>query len=408
MSSTLFFDYASTTPCIPSAVEALAKFSTEKFGNPSSSHLYGQEAHHAIREARSFFAQVFNTSPEQVLFTGSGSEADNLAIYGVALDTLSKNKNQHRSRVLCSSIEHAAVKKTIQSLSSFGIDVQLIPVDANGQIVLEKFSELLTPETLLVSIHQVNNILGSLLPIEELAQFAKSKVPGLIFHTDAVQAFGKVKIPSFPSKIDLLSISAHKIQGPKGIGALIVLNPSLLRSGLRPLIWGGGQEGGFRSGTQNAGLISGFYLASEILLRKQKEWLEWTTALRLKLMDSLIEKKLLAFDSNKNRSKGSPLHWNSPLDLNLTLPHIISLSAPGFPGGAWAKLLEDRHCLVSTGSACSSKKADPEDVLCALGYSDAIQTSAIRISFSTLNKTHDIDILSNAIAASLDQMARLL
>ncbi|MBI4925244.1 MAG: cysteine desulfurase [Bdellovibrio sp.] len=410
MEENIFFDYASTTPCCTAALEAIQEFSVKKFGNPSSKHSFGNMANTAIKEARLFFADIFNTQPEQILFTGSGSEANNLALYGICLDYLSKNlKNTFNSppRILVSSIEHPSVKQTALSLSPYGIDVQCIPVNKNGQIKLEQFMDLITPQTLLVSIHQVNNIIGSLLPVEELARIAKTKCPSLIFHTDAVQAFGKVQTARAPStldltKIDLVSLSAHKIEGPKGVGALIVLNEKLLHSGLRPLIWGGGQEQGFRSGTQNPGLISAFKIASQKAVAEQDQVTRHTLALRNYLLASLKNKKLLTANLD------SPLRLNSPLDTQISVPHIINLSAPGFPSGPWAKLLEEKNCIVSTGSACGSRKEESDEVLLAIGLSPKNQASqAIRISFSMRNTLQEIDILTNAIESTLNQMARL-
>ncbi|MEK7691465.1 MAG: aminotransferase class V-fold PLP-dependent enzyme, partial [Bdellovibrionota bacterium] len=263
----IFLDNASTTRCLETAGEAWSKFSIVHFGNPSSSHSLGQLSARAIHEARLGFGSIFRVAPEQVVFTGSGTESDNLAIYGVALETMARRtqKGLHEvPRVICSAIEHAAVKSTVHSLSELGFDVQIAPVQSNGQLDLNAFLNLVTPATLLVSVHLVNNIVGSVLPVEDLARRVKERAPRAIFHTDAVQAFGKIPVPTSPSAIDLLSISGHKFEGPKGVGALIFLNRELLKSGaMRPMIRGGDQEGGWRSGTQSAGLISAFRGAAE-------------------------------------------------------------------------------------------------------------------------------------------------
>lgn len=400
MTNFLFFDNASTTPCIEAAAAAIHRFSCESFGNPSSGHALGQEAAKAIREARFYFAETFRVEPSQVIFTGSGSEADNLAIYGVALAAWARTPGS-KLRVLASAIEHPAVRKTVQSLSSLGIEAHLIPVERDGQIRVPELESLLAPETLLVSIQQVNNIMGAILPVQELAQICKKRVPHLVFHTDAVQAFGKVSPPSAHSGVDLLSVSGHKVHGPKGVGALIVLNRTLLKGGLRPMIWGGEQEGGFRSGTQNAGLISGFHLAARDALARQEESQRHVRTLRDRLREQLIAKGLLSADSHQR----ARLHWNSPEG---AIPNIVSLSAPGFPSAILAKLLEERGCLVSTGSACSSQKAEPDPVLNAMGHSPEICQSAIRISFSSANRPEEVDRLAVAIEESMQMMARLL
>jgi cysteine desulfurase len=380
----------------------MKRFAHEDFGNPSSSHAFGQQAARAIREARVFFSKSFNISPEQVIFTGSGSEADNLAVYGVTMDALAKrcarNEPGPMPRILVCSTEHPAVRKTAASLAALNIDVQFLPVDCDGQIDRSRFDELLTPETVLVSIQRVNNITGAVHPVEELARFAKERVPSLIFHTDAVQAFGRVDVPIYPSAVDLVAISAHKVEGPKGVGALLVLNKSLLKSGLRPLIWGGEQEGGFRSGTQNAGLIAGFHAAAERTLAKREEYTKHTQALRARLQELLFAKGLLGGEK-------SPLRWNSP---KTAVPHIVSLSVPSFPSGPLAKLLEERFCLVSTGSACSSAKAEPDAVLTAMGLAPHLCNAAIRISFSGSNQLEEVDTLVNALDESIQLMSRLL
>lgn len=396
-----FFDSASTTPCCPSASQLVQQFASEDFGNPSSSHVYGQRAARAIRAARLFFAQTFRVEPQQVIFTGSGSEADNLAVYGTALHALGNHHHSEKLRVLASATDHPAVRKTVQSLSHLGIDPQLIPVDSKGQIQEDSFEELLTPSTLLVSIQQVNNITGAILPVESLAEFAKKRVPGVLFHSDAVQGFGKTRTLTAPSSVDLVSISGHKIKGPKGVGALIVLNRDLLKSGLRPLVWGGEQEGGFRSGTQNAGLIAGFHSAAEQVISRMDAQLEHIQKLQHCFKEALIQKDLMSA-TEENPKK---IRWNSP---SSAIPHIVSLSVPGYPTGPLTRLLEERGFLISTGSACSSNKAEPDAVLSAMGLPSSLHNFAIRVSFSDFIQEEDVRDLVDAIAESIGIMSQLL
>lgn len=402
-----FFDSASTTPCCKAAAQLIQRFAVEDFGNPSSSHAFGQQAARAIRESRLFLSESFRVNPEQVIFTGSGSEADNLAIYGIALHALAQKKSDVPFRVLASATDHPAVRKTAQSLLSLGIEVCFIPVDSQGQVRIPEFRELLTPNTLLVSIQQVNNITGAILPVEDLARIAKERVPNLIFHTDAVQAFGKIPTPTHPSTVDLASISGHKIKGPKGVGALIVLDKKLLRAGLRPLIWGGEQEGGMRSGTQNAGLIAGFHAAAHESLSKREENFRHVEGLKSHFRNLLQSKGLLSAgpQGNARDSQHRPLHWNSP---ERGSPYVASLSIPGFPSGPFAKLLEERGFLISTGSACSSHKAEPDAVLAAMGFGPTICNSALRVSFSDLNTLEDVTALVEAMAESIQLMSSLL
>jgi cysteine desulfurase len=394
----MFFDHASTTPCCEAAASLLARFATEDFGNPSSSHSYGQVAAKAIQESRQFFADHFKVSPAQVIFTGGGTEADNLAVYGVALRALSEARTKGtRPRVLCSAIEHPAVRQTVLSLESLGIDAQLIPVvERNGQLQQDRFLELLTPETVFVSVHRVNNIIGAVLPVEELARAAKERVPGLVFHTDAVQAFGKVELPKAGSGVDLISISGHKVEGPKGVGALIVLNQKLLKQGLRPLIWGGEQESGLRSGTQNAGLIAGFRAAAEPMLASRADHFAHVSRLRDRLREKLQAAGLLS----------STFIWNSPED---AVPHIVSLCAPELPAPLLARMLDERGYQISLGSACSSgKTATPDSVLTALNLPAACRGSNLRVSFSHRQSTNEVDGLSKALIDSVTELVKML
>lgn len=429
MNNYLFFDSASTTKCCEAATELLLKYANEDYGNPASNHFLGQKAARAIRDARQFFAGTFRVKPEQVIFTGSGTEANNLALQGIAHSFLKKNRDNQTliPLFLCTAIEHPAVRKTVLSLSDFGFETEILPVDPSGQISKESLDALLTssdvsftspdlrfeseppfskknfssPTNLaVVSIQQVNNILGTQLPVETLATTLKKKFPKLIFHTDAVQAFGKVPCPRSGSAVDLVSLSAHKIGGPKGVGALIVLNPSLLQR-IRPLIFGGGQENGMRSGTQNAGLIAGFHVAAKSRLESQKTYHESAELVRQHFKESLIQKGLF----NEAHPLESKIHWNSPAN---ALPHIVSLSLPGYPAAPLAKLLEERRCLVSVGSACHSRKPEPDPVLSAIGLPLSHQTSAIRISFSPENTIQESEILAQALDESIQLMDHLL
>jgi len=394
----VYLDSAATTRCCSEAASALQRFAETDYGNPSSTHAMGAKASQAIKESRRYFADLFKVAPDQIIFTASGSESDNLAIYGVAMDRLSKCEP---FRVLASSTEHPAVKKSVQSLLTISEDVEVeaefIPVKSDGQIDEAKLLELLKKPTTLVTFHQVNNIVGTRIPVEKLAKLIKQHSPQTLVHVDAVQAFGKVPHPLGPD-VDLVSISGHKIEGPKGVGALIILNPSLMKSGIRPLIWGGGQEGGFRSGTQSPGLIYGFYLATKRRFENLEAYTQKIASLHSSLKES-IQTEL-----------GTRVHWNSPRD---AIPHIVSLSIPGYSlsqsiAGPLAKLLEERGFLVSTGSACSSSKPEPEPVLAAMGFEPGLLTSMVRVSFSDNVSIEDTRAFSRALRESLDIVEKLL
>jgi cysteine desulfurase len=385
-----FFDSASTTKCAEVASTLVSKYSMIDYGNPSSAHPMGKTSAKAIREAHYFFSEYFSIQPEQVIFTGSGTEANNLAIYGIAMNWLAKRiQSKKAPRMICSSVEHSAVKSTMQSLQALGFDIQIVPVNSEGQIVLDKFNELLTPETLLISVMSVNNVVGTKISVEDLALLAKKKVPGVFFHTDAVQAFGKVDVPKAQGNVDLVSISAHKIEGPKGVGALIVLNNEVLKQHLRPIIWGGAQESGYRAGSQNAGLISGFHAAADITLRNKEVYEKHALELQLKLKEGIVKRALQ-----------NQIHWNSPSN---AVPHINNLSILGIEASVMARMLADLGFMVSTGSACSSHIISPCTILQALGYSQEITSSGIRISTCWNNSLSSIDDLLDAIVLAIEK-----
>jgi len=253
-----------------------------------------------------------------------------------------------------------------------------------------------------MSVHQVNNIVGTVLPVEELAREAKNQFPHLIVHTDSVQAFGKIRTPQASSSVDLVSISGHKIEGPKGIGALVVLNKQLLKAQLRPLVWGGGQENGFRSGTPNAGLIAGFHIAAEQALKNQSANEMHVEKLKTHFQGLLLARGLLNLDPLQ---APGVIRWNSPLNAT---PYIVSLSVPRFPAGPLSKLLEERGCLVSIGSACSARKPEPDPVLNAMGFPLEIQSSTIRVSFSKQIPLEGVERLVHAFDESIQLMSKLL
>lgn len=390
-----FFDYASTSPCCEQALQTYLEVSKEHFANPSSSHTLGQKAARVIREAREFFASHFQVEPEQVIFTGSGTEANNLAIFGPMLHEVLA-KPQEKKQVLFSSIEHASVRNAALSLQDYGVQVERIQVSSLGEITESLFKEQLQKNPSLVSVQTVNQLIGTLIPVEKWAQLTKSISPHTLFHTDAIQALGRVPLPqASSSQIDLLTLSAHKVQGPKGVGALIVLNRSLVRNKkLRPLLWGGGQEKGMRSGTQNPALISSFYQAARIALQNEKALFEHVLKLRDRFKELIFQKGI------------SGVRWNSPEEQHV--PHILNLSFLGIPAAPLAGLLEEKKCIVSVGSACHSKKPGPDPVLAALGLPLDVQNSALRISFSSQTQLSDVEVLAEEIAESVKRLGLLL
>ncbi|MBN21653.1 MAG: hypothetical protein CL678_10240 [Bdellovibrionaceae bacterium] len=400
MRNYVFFDHASTTQCSLEASEKVQQYSREDYGNPSSIHAYGQKASRAIREARLFFSQHFQIQPDQIVFTGSGSEADNHALYGVALAHLAQNKNHFKetkkNRIITSAIEHPAVRKTAKSLEELGFEVIFLKSNSDGQIDTEELLEAINDQTILISLMRVNNIIGSIIDVETLAKKSKEKKPDLFFHTDCVQAFGRVEVPHAPSAIDMLSLSGHKINGPKGVGALVLLNRDLLnQKKFRPLIWGGAQENGLRSGTQHAGLISAFHIAAKATLEKKDAYYNKTLELRNLFYKRLEEKNLL---ENK-------ISWNSPKN---GVPHIVHLSILGIPNGPFSRLLEEKGCLVATGSACSSSSSGPDPILTAMKFRPEQIQGALRITLSDSHSPNDIEHLVDSLQSSLEKLESIL
>ncbi len=379
-----YFDHAATTQCYRTAAKALQLFSVDQYGNPSSSHAMGQEASTAILIARSYFAKIFKTSTKQIIFTGSGSEADNLALYGIALASFLKEKhlsNFTPGNIVISKLEHPAVKKCAESLKDFGFEIRELNVNSSAQISTESLRSKIDHQTKLVSIMRVNNILGTINPIDKLAEEVKKINPTTVFHSDCVQALGKVDVPNSDSMVDLVSISAHKIHGPKGIGALIVLNKELLDpKKLMPSIWGGGQEAGFRAGTQNVGLISAFYEATKNSINEQPNF--WSHVLTLKKLflseiQPLLDKSMISINSPES-----------------ACPHIISLVIRNVDSKKIAEYLNETGCMISTGSACSSEKSDLDPTLTAIGLDEQSIQSSVRVSFGLENSEDDVKFLA--------------
>ena len=383
VNSLRFFDSAATTPCGTAAVSRWVQSQERSYGNPSSAHRLGREAALEVAEARTFFGEAFGVSPDQVIFTASGSESDNLAVIGGALAAKS-------GRVVVSTTEHPAVRAAAISLRDFGFEVALAPVNKAGSVDVSSIDQTVTKDTVVLSIMRVNNIVGSINDVDLLATRAKAIAPNVLVHCDAVQAFGKVDVPAHGSAVDCLSISAHKIHGPKGIGALILLNRDLLtKKRIRPLIWGGGQEQGLRAGTTNAGLIAAFAEAAQEALNSRHTYLVHCKTLSDRLLHQLAHHGL---------RREMDFWVNSP---DSGAPYILNLSFEGAPSTLMSKLLEDEGCFVSTGSACSSQKPERDATLLAMGFPTARIDNALRISFSTHNSVEDVDILADSILKSL-------
>jgi cysteine desulfurase NifS len=363
----VYLDHNATTPVAPEVREMMLAFLGDECGNPSSLHAAGSRARAAVEGARRVVAQALNCTARRVVFTGSGSEADNLAIFGVARAIGATGARRH---VITGSVEHPAVLGPCRALAEEGFDLTILPANREGVITPEALQEALRDDTLLVSLMLANNETGALQPVRDLARLARER--GALFHTDAVQAFGKVPVDVEDLRVDLLSVSAHKVHGPKGVGALYV------RQGvaLAPLVWGGGQERGLRAGTENVAGIAGFGKAVDLAIRR----LHGGEAARLSRLRDDLEAQIRTLLPGARRN--GPDRARLPGTLNLTLPEIR--------GESLVLSLDRRGIAFSSGSACKAGSPDPSPALLAMGLSPEEAHCSVRFSLGTATGEDDV------------------
>lgn len=362
-----YFDNSATTRVCAEAAEIVLRTMTEEYGNPSAMHSKGVEAEQYVRKAAEILAGILKVQPKEILFTSGGTESDNLALIGGAL------ANQRAGRhIITTAVEHPAVTGPAAFLEEQGFEVTYLPVDQQGVVRLDALRDALREDTILVSVMMVNNETGSRMPVEEIAETVHRKNPKILFHVDAIQAFGKYRI--FPSRmgIDLLSVSSHKFHGPKGAGFLYIRNGVKIR----PLILGGGQQNGMRSGTDNVPGIAGMAAAAQKVCGN----LEENAARLLQLKKRMAEGLLLIPGVRIN---GMALEEGAP--------HILSVTVEGVRSEVLLHTLEEKNIYVSAGSACSSHKRRPSAVLTAMGLSKSDIESTVRISFSEENTIEEVD-----------------
>ena len=375
MSSRVYFDHSATTPLDPRVLNAMGPFLSGAFGNPSSRHEEGRLARAAVDKARAQVAALINAAPDEIVFTASGTEADNLALIG---SVRASGKPGH---VVTSAIEHAAILETCKFLASGGTKITHLPVDAEGLVRPEGLLRALQSNVTVVSVMAANNVVGTIQPIEELAHF--TKLHGVLFHTDAVQAGGKIPLDVNRQQIDLLSLSAHKLHGPKGVGALYVRKGT----GLAPIIFGGGQERGLRSATENVAGIVGFGAAAEIARKELAE-----EATRLAGLREFIATEVL-------RNFPNAYLFGHPTE---RLPGHLSF---GFRGqqrevGKLLEALDQAGVAVSAGSACSANHSgEPSHVLLAMGYDAESARGLIRVSLGRFNTKHEAERFLQTLSA---------
>ncbi|MCD7837012.1 MAG: cysteine desulfurase [Lachnospiraceae bacterium] len=383
----VYLDNSATTKVFPEVAELMIKIMCEDYGNPSSLHMKGVQAEQHVRYAKETFAKLLKCSEKEIFFTSGGTESDNMALVGCAM--ANRRRGNH---LITTQIEHPAVLQTMHYLEGMGFEVTYLPVDGSGRIHLEDLREALRPSTILVSVMHTNNEIGSLQPIEEAGELIKKTNPAVLFHVDAVQGFGKARIYPRKMNIDLLSISGHKIHGPKGVGVLYISE----KVKLQPIIYGGGQQKNIRSGTENVPGIVGIARAAELLYQHFDE-----DEVRLHgLKRSFIEgiEKLEGTKLN-GLVPGDPYGFN-------TAPHVISVSFAGVRSEVLLHALEDDGIYVSAGSACSARKPQPSATLKAIGVEKSLLESTIRFSLSVFTTGEEIDYTLAALHEKLHILRR--
>lgn len=362
-----YLDNSATTRCSKRAADVMVKLLMEDFGNPSSLHMKGVEAEKYIREAKEKIAKTLKVEEKELIFTSGGTESNNMALIGAAL--ANKRAGNH---IITTAIEHASVAAPLAYLEEQGFSVTYLKVDADGLISLEELKEAITDETILVSLMMVNNEIGAVEPIEEAAKVIKAKNPNTLFHVDAIQAYGKYRI--YPKKmgIDLLSVSGHKIHAPKGTGFLFIRD----KVKVKPLIYGGGQQKGMRSGTEN---VPGVAALAEAAVEVYEDF-----DAKIEHLYHIKER----FIKGVEAIDGVTINGRTGRD---SAPHIVSVSIDGVRSEVMLHTLEDREIYVSAGSACSSNKPAVSATLTAIGLKKNLLDSTIRFSFCGNTTEEEID-----------------
>lgn len=364
----IYLDNSATTRPHEEVVELMSRVHRDSFGNPSSLHGRGVEAERLLKEARHAVAIALGGMEDEVFFTSGGTEANNLAIQGSAY-----RQRRRGGHLVTTLIEHPSVLNCYRQLEREGFRASYLPVNSNGYFSLEELKGLVGQETILVSVIHVNNETGTIQPVEKIGALIKECNPRTLFHVDGVQSFAKIPVNPLRWQADLFSCSAHKIHGPKGIGALWVKKNTLLQ----PLMRGGDQEGGLRPGTENVAGIAGFGLAARLTFERQERDAAHMHGLKQKLYRGL-------------REAGLKVELNGPAPEHCA-PHIMNLSFSGIKAEVLLHALESDSIYTSPGSACHSRRPEPSHVLKAIGISEERLTGALRFSFSAFNMDGEID-----------------
>lgn len=378
----IYFDNSATTRVSERVMELVVRTMREDYGNPSAKHSMGVRAERYVREAAERIARTLKVSAKEILFTSGGTESDNMALIGCAL------ANQRAGRhIITTAIEHPAVYEPLLFLEGLGFEVTVLPVDERGHISPAQLKEALREDTILVSVMYVNNEIGAVEPVQELAGLVHERKPAALFHVDAIQGYGKYRIYPKRFGIDLLSVSGHKLHAPKGVGFLYIDS----RVKIRPLLYGGGQQGGLRSGTINVPGIAGLGEAAAEAYEDFDEKIAHMRALKDRITDAMLALPGVSVNSGRGEEGA---------------PHIVSISVEDVRAEVLLHALEERGIYVSSGSACSSNHPGISGTLKGIGLRDKLLDATIRVSLCDTNTAEEADAFAEAMAELVPTLRR--
>lgn len=381
----VYLDNSATTRCFDEVADYMAHIMKDVFGNPSSMHMVGIEAEKEVKKAKEIIANNLKVSEKEILFTSGGTESDNMALIGCAM----ANKRAG-NRIITSKVEHPAILETVKYLEKQGFEIVYLPVDKLGRVSVDSVKQALTDDTIIVSIMHVNNEIGAVMPIEEIGKAIKDYKSSILFHVDAVQSFGKYRINPKKMKIDLLSVSGHKIHGPKGMGFLYIND----KVKISPIIFGGGQQRALRSGTENVPGIAGIGLATKLIYDDFDN-----------KIDNLYSLKEY-FCTKLSQMDGVSLNGYDATDVRSSAPHVVSASFAGIRAEVLLHALEAKGIYVSSGSACASNKPAISETLKAIELDDKLLDSTIRFSMSVETTKEEIDYTLEVLNSECEKLKK--
>jgi cysteine desulfurase len=373
----IYMDHSATTPVAPEVLQAMLPYLSDKFGNASSLHSFGQEAKEALEESRETVAKLLAANPEEIIFTSGGTESDNLALKGIA-----RRNRELGKHIITTNVEHPAILETCKKLEKEGFAVTYLPVTSEGLVDLAALEAAIRPDTILISVMHANNEIGTIQPLEEIGQLAAER--DIYLHTDAVQSVGKIPTDVNALGVDLLSLSAHKLYGPKGVGALYIRRGTKLEN----IMQGGGHERGLRSGTENVAGIVGLAKAAELCIESMASEGQRLTELRDRLAALVLEKVKDAWINGTMKRR---------------LPGSLNFGFSYVEGESLLLFLDSKGIAVSTGSACSSHKLQPSHVLLSLGLRPEKCHGSLRITMGRSNTKEEVDYVAQCIAEAVER-----